>query len=131
VCRRGVAAVVRDVLGSLRSPKLRAYFVWVPILAGDTQEAARLEASLYPDRRIAHFWDEGAHLSSDMGVRLGLKRAWDVYVLYDRRARWNSSPSLWMHQLDEVHDAPWLDSVKLRQRVEELLSGKEEATMRR
>ncbi len=104
------------------SPKLRAYVVWVPMLDGDSAEAARLEASLYPDKRIAHFWDEGGTLATELGARLGLsKKAWDVYLVYDKRARWSAAPGFWMHQLDGVKLAPWLDSSKLLDKVEELL----------
>ena len=113
--------MVRDVL-SLKSQKLRAYVVWVPILEGDGAEAARLEASLYPDRRISHFWDDGARLATELGARLGLSgKAWDVYLVFEKRAKWSSAPGFWMHQLDGVKAAPWLDPVKLRGRVEDLL----------
>jgi hypothetical protein len=113
--------VVRDVLG-LSSKKLRAYLVWVPMVDGDSAEAARLEASLYPDSRISHYWDPDGKLAAELGPRLGLgeRKAWDVYLVFERRAKWGSLPSLWMHQLDGVK-ATWLDSVKLRGKVEELL----------
>jgi hypothetical protein len=110
---------VRDVL-SLKSPKLRIYLVWVPMLDGDNAEVARLEASLYQDRRIAHYWDEGGKLMTEMGRTLGLPQAWDVYILYDKKAK---APTFWMHQLDGVKAAPWLDSMKLRGKVEDLLGG--------
>jgi hypothetical protein len=112
--------VVRDVLGD--SKTLRAYFVWVPMLDSDNAEAARLEASLYPDARISHFWDGDKKLASELGARLGLgdRQAWDVYLLFDKRAKWGSPPSLWMHQLDGVRLAPWLDTARLRERVDVL-----------
>ncbi len=116
--------MVRDVLGGVTAKELRAYVVWVPMIDGDSAEAARLEASLYPDKRLSHYWDGDKQLASELGPRLGLaagKQAWDVYLVYDRRARWTSAPSVWMHQLDGVTLAPWLDAVKLRDKVEELL----------
>ncbi len=101
------------------SKKLRAYVVWVPMLDGDSAEAARLEASLYQDKRISHFWDEGGKLATEYGHKLGLeKQAWDVYLLYDKRAK---TPSYWMHQLDGVKAAPFLDSIKLRSKAEDFL----------
>ena len=103
------------------SPKLRAYFVWVPMLDGDTADAARLEASLYRDKRIAHFWDGDRLVSGQLARRLGLDKAWDVYLVFDRRARYKDAPSLWMHQLDGVKIAPWLDTLKLREKVDELI----------
>jgi hypothetical protein len=111
---------VRDVL-SLTSPKLRAYIVWLPMLDGDSAEAARLEASLYQDKRISHYWDDGK-LATELGARLGLdKKAWDVYLLFEKRSKWSAPPGFWMHQLDGVKLAPWLDSVKLRGKAEDLL----------
>jgi len=108
---------VRDVL-SLKSPRFHAYIVWVPMLDGDNADVARLEASLYGDRRITHYWDDGGKLMAEMGRALGLEKAWDVYILYDRKAK---TPTFWMHQLDGVKAAPWLDSMKLRDKADELL----------
>src|SRR4051794_15820845 len=98
---------------ALDSKKLRAYVVWVPMLESDNAEAARLEASLYPDKRVSHFWDDGAKLAIDFGPKLGLgdRKAWDVYLIYDHRAKL-SAPQFWMHQLDGVTVAPFLDSIK-------------------
>jgi hypothetical protein len=108
---------MRDVMG-LKSQKLHAYIVWVPMLDGDNADVARLEASLYPDRRISHYWDDGGKMMHDLGVTLGVKDAWDVYILYDKKAK---APTFWMHQLDGVTAAPFLDSAKLRDKAEELL----------
>jgi hypothetical protein len=112
--------VVREVLGALPSKSLRAFFVWTPVLESDSREAATLEARLYPDKRIEHFWDGEGRFSQAYGQTLGLapERAWDVYILYDRKSK---TPSFWMHQLREVHAAPFLDAVKLRDKTEELL----------
>jgi len=102
-------------------PKLRAYIVWVPMIDGDSVEAARLEASLYRDKRISHYWDQEGTLATEVGERLGLKKkAWDVYLVYDRKARWDAPPAAWMHQLNGVELAPFLDSVKLRAKVDDL-----------
>jgi hypothetical protein len=103
----------------LDAKKLRAYVVWVPMLESDNLEAARLEASLYQDKRISHFWDDDSKLANEFGKKLGLDRkAWDVYILYEKRGK---SPSFWMHQLDGVKIAPFLDSIKLRAKAEDLL----------
>lgn len=104
-----------------RSTKIHAYVVWVPMLEGDSADAARLESSLYPDKRISHFWDEGGILATELGARLGLqKKAWDVYMLYGKRSKWTAPPDFWMHQLDGVKLAPWLDSMKLHDKLDEL-----------
>ena len=109
---------MRDVLGKVKP--LHLYVVWEPMLDGDSREAAGLESSLYPDTRIAQFWDGRKTLAASLGRRLGLgeRPAWDVYLLYDRRARLDGAPLFWMHQLDGVTIAPTLDTAKLRERAE-------------
>jgi hypothetical protein len=112
--RRAVAAIVRDVLSA---PKLRAYFLWTPLSDGDTAEAARLEASLYPDKRISHFWDEGGKQASQIATQLGLAKSGELFLVYEKKGK---APAVWMHQIDGVQGT-WLDSVKLRGKVDDYL----------
>jgi hypothetical protein len=111
--RRAVAAVVRDVL----APKLRAYFVWTPLTDGDNAEAARLEASLYNDKRISHFWDEGGKQTRQMATQLGIEKTGELFVVYEKKGK---APGVWMHQIDGVKGT-WLDTVKLRGKVDDYL----------
>ncbi len=114
--------MVRDVLGKVKP--LHVFVVWEPMLDGDSRQAAVLESSLYPDARICQFWDGKKTLAASLGKRLGLgdRPAWDVSLLYDRRARLDGAPTFWMHQLDGVTLAPTLDTAKLRERTEALVT---------
>lgn len=107
------------------APGLRAYVVWVPILDGDDRRAASAAAARWPAAR--HFWDEGGHLSRAVGRLLGVPRdgrAWDVYLVYPRAARWTAGgpprPAAWLHQLAGVDPAvaPVLDGERLRAAIE-------------
>jgi hypothetical protein len=131
-----VTAVQTKVLDKLRSPDLRVYWVWLPILPRDDLAVARRSAAQFPDTRGIHFWDGERALGWSLGELLTLPArdaahahgvAWDVYLLYARGVRWKPgaaapSPTFWMHQLwgaDKL--APLLDGAVLRTRVETLL----------
>jgi hypothetical protein len=119
------------VLAPLASVDLRAYIVWLPMLEGDTREAAERDAHAVGDRRVSQFWDGGQALGRTLGRVLELPPrregdtsgvAWDVYLVYPPGAVWTGEaprPGYWMHQLSDVSDekAPVLDGAELRRRV--------------
>jgi hypothetical protein len=127
-------AVVRDeVLAKVADPGLRAYVVWTRILDEDDAAAARSAGAKLTDSRVVQLWDGGAELARALGRSLAIPArereagahgfAWDVYLLYDRGARWGDAPpppSFWMDQLRQVSpaQAPRLDGPALRARVE-------------
>jgi hypothetical protein len=122
--------VEEEVAARLRGA-VRVDVVWVPILDGDDLPAAR-HACAALAAPIGCYWDAARTLSSALGAALGLRRrddgspglAWDVYLLYDRGARWSTpppAPAFWMHQLTGALPlAPRLDGAALRRRVDEL-----------
>jgi hypothetical protein len=121
---------MKEVLGQLSSPSLRAYVVWLPVLEGDDLAGARRQAARLHDPRVAQFWDPEARLGHTLAATLGLPRrpssaadgvAWDVYIVYNRGADWRAPPADWMHQLDAVDPSRVLDGKKLRARVQSLL----------
>jgi len=85
---------------------VRAYFVWVPILAEDNEEAARQSTLRYWAPNSVYFWTRTAKLSHDVAsvIRLPAGRpAWDVYFLYKRGITWDRvppAPNYWQKQLD-------------------------------
>jgi hypothetical protein len=120
--------VQKDVLDRIADDSLRVYLVWVPILESDTLEAARRAAAKVRDRRVHQYWDDGLRLGRALGDALALPKdgardgaAWDVYLVYRPGERFAGSkpplPDDWMHQLDRVSKAPFLDGTGLRERV--------------
>jgi hypothetical protein len=131
-----VAAVRDEVLAKVPDPALRAYVVWTRILDDDDLAAARSAGAALADARLVQLWDGGAELARSLGNALRIRAreredgmhglAWDVYLLYERGARWGDAPpppALWMEQLRQVtpQQAPKLDAPALRARVEAAL----------
>lgn len=127
------------MLERISSPDLRAYVVWLPVLpSGAWESAARREGRRVPDPRATHYYDAAAHLARLYAPLLHLPEgipAWDVYLVFEPKARWPESrsekqisnlapaPTYWMHQLS--HAAPRelrLDGDQLARVVNGLLS---------
>lgn len=130
--------VFEEVLQRVPSSELRAEIAWVPILDGDTREAAAQAAGRFVDGRARHYFDADQALGLDVGRALKIppaKRdagrafgvAWDVYLVYGKGAVWSGeapSPAFWMHQLDQVPESvsAELDGAALRAQVEQALA---------
>jgi len=83
------------------------------------------------DPRALHYWDGDSQLVQGYRDTLRLSEsAWDVFMLYDRGARWDGPtppvPSFWMHQLGSKKrprvQGPYLDPPVLLDRVRQLMS---------
>jgi hypothetical protein len=85
---------------------LRAYFVWIPVLSGDSEQAARKSTERYPAPNSGYFWLTTPKAAQEAASVLHMaagRLAWDVYLLYRRGLIWEASfpsPSYWQHQLD-------------------------------
>ncbi|HLI94900.1 MAG TPA: hypothetical protein VKT72_02310 [Candidatus Baltobacteraceae bacterium] len=82
--------------------------------------------TLVTDARVRQYWDQGEVLGRAYEQLLPTPGpAWDVYLLFARGVRWVGQsppkPNFWMHQLGGVTNAPRLDPVVLRSRVDRLL----------
>lgn len=119
--------VVDSVLEKIPSEDLAVHVVWTPVLQADDFESARQAASLIPDPRAIHYWDEDQSLGLAYGRELELPRgrelAWDIYFAYAAGVEWGEHvppPGDWAHQLgrDERHLG---DGSGLRAAVEALL----------
>ncbi len=67
-----------------------------------------------PDARALHYWDGIGVTMQQWREVLGINEdAWDVYLLYDRSAKWTGNlppmPRFWMHQLGGLDDSRYLD----------------------
>jgi hypothetical protein len=95
---------VQTVLRNISDRRLKAYVVWLPVLATDNRNRAVKQAKELPDSRVRHFWD-GEKLTGQVWRRvLGLEGplSWDTYFLYGHKTHWRDEPTLpdfWMHQL--------------------------------
>ena len=116
ICLDGVA-VVRESLAELDSVDISTYVVWLPVLKGDTPEAAQDSARLLGNTmQVTHYWDVDRVVSNRYCELLRLEErgrtvAWDLYLMFDRGARWTAEPPLpifWLQQL-LVEDVPELE----------------------
>ena len=106
---------------------MRALIAWVPILPGDSEDAAQESASLVPDARASHYWDAEKALPPLFAPLLGLPKdwpAWDVYLAYPAGATWDDeppAPAFWHHQLGDLDIAPKLDGEAFEKQLRELM----------
>lgn len=113
------------MLDTIKSPDLRVYAVWAPILKSDAESHVRAAAGRVTDERALRYWDEKGALVQSLArvLKIGDQPAWDVYLLYDRDAEWGDeppAPSSWMHQLQLAPERR-LDGARLAGEVTALL----------
>jgi hypothetical protein len=87
---------------------------------------------LIKDRRARHFWGRDRKAARAFGTMLWsasgkaprrgrTSPAWDVYLVFDPTARWDTvppGPAFWMHQLPGLNESLQLDGPKLREAVQ-------------
>ncbi len=123
MCLAGASGAGAELLKAVPQAELRAYFVWVPMLPGDSAEGAAGAAARCAEGRARHYWDGERALSRRLAerARMGVEQAWDVYLAYGRGQADLAQPAFWMHQLPGVTAAARLHVAEWRRRVEELL----------
>ena len=125
--------MIDEVVRPTTAPELRVLVVWIPILPEDDAAAAARAAARVAEPRVSHYWDPDRALGDALGRTLALPSrepgrasgvAWDVYLLFERGARWGAAPSFWMHQLDDVPvtKAPRLSTAALRRELGALVA---------
>lgn len=112
------------------SPRLRTYMVYVP-KRGAQEKHVGPATRLVPDVRATHFWDGAGAVMRGYTATLALPvDAWDIYMVYGPRARWDASsppaPDYWMHQLDSRNETaiqgPFLDGKVFAEHAQRLLN---------
>lgn len=124
MCVRGYSEM-QAVLKDIPDDRIRAYFVWLPVIRTDDRESAIQRSKEFTDYRLTKYWD-GEQLTG-MAWNDVLKTgqiAWDVYLLYAPSAVWEKeppAPAFWMHQLSGIETAARLDRATFETKVNELL----------
>lgn len=114
-CLRGTSQLHEAWLKVDARSDVAVYVVWSPQLGAREGHVAG-GASLIPDERARHYWDEEARvgvlfmpllassLGPDYAALAGAPAAWDVWMLFDPDARWTEAappaPVWWEHQLN-------------------------------
>jgi hypothetical protein len=74
--------------------RLRTYVIFMPMLDGDTDEAAYERAQEFRDDRVTYFWDYRFVSGTAWREAYDLDHtAWDVYLLYGAGTTWTSAPT--------------------------------------
>ncbi|MFN0152021.1 MAG: hypothetical protein ACKVU1_15075 [bacterium] len=102
--------VVTSLFDEIDSPSLLGLVVFLPMVSGDDEAAARERTLENDDARIATSWDPGRGVGRAFRATLGLRStAWDVYLVYPPGVTWDGvqppAPRAWMHQLSELAGA--------------------------
>ena len=117
---------MQKLLKNVTNEKLKAYFIWVPILRMDSREWALKRAQRYSGERYRHFWDGSKAAANAWQKHFDHEGAfWDAYFLYDSEVEWKkgpTEPTLWMQQLKALEKlAPRLKIGDLEKKTIELL----------
>jgi hypothetical protein len=118
---------MQNVLKDVPDDRLRVYVIWDPIFGGNFDSEAKKLSNAFRDRRVSYYEDPDS-LAGNLWERVLITKreiAWDVYLLYDVDAQWETEPpkpEFWMHQLDGVTIAPRLDEGEFTIEVKALLN---------
>ena len=113
---------MRQIVDEVDDPRVRFDFVWVPILFGDGLGPAMAEMPLSPDPRARVWWDQLGVLTSGLSPFFnGLDPVWDVYLMYEAGATWDTEetdspgkPDYYQHQLSQLMGHLWLNKAALK-----------------
>src|SRR5215213_6245170 len=118
MCIRGASEIQSKVLEPIKSPDVRIYSVYLPILRSDHESSVPSAIKKLPDGRVSFFWDGKGDLAQSFARVLQLPEgqpAWDVYMVFNRGVEWKSeppAPDYWMHQLGGQPPERRLDGIK-------------------
>lgn len=86
--------------------KLKVFVLWSPVLARDSKRAADQASAYLADPRVEHFWDLWSFGLNAYTRQLRYpagETAWDIFVLYGKNVKWESSPpepAVWLQNRD-------------------------------
>lgn len=91
----GARAVLKEIVESFPDAKLRVFVVWMPMVPGDSPDAARRTGAMYPTR-VHQFYDPECDLGRTFGaqvfdrncLRAALRATPRDHPLHERLERW-------------------------------------------
>jgi len=115
MCVRGASAL-DSLLAEFPEADLRAQIIWEPVLLTDVAPPLTRVLAMVEDRSATQYWDPGRIVSTELvraaraePGRYRVERefppgfiAWDVVLVYDRDALWESEPPVPRHYDDPV-----------------------------
>jgi hypothetical protein len=104
--------VRQAVLETYSNVDISVSIVWIPMVEGDSLDAAQAAARTIVDLRARHFYDAEHRAGKAIASVLGGEGeiAWDTYLFYPKGSVWKDRPPIpqfWMHQLAETN---WADA---------------------
>ncbi|MGH3428644.1 MAG: hypothetical protein ACRD3Q_06270 [Terriglobales bacterium] len=143
-CLRGLADVNRDFLEGTTDARVQTFVVYEPVLGtahaapwsrkAEATDVAKA-AQLLHNAHVKGYWNASGAFGQLLSKGVALKNAdgpvyaWDVWLIYGPKARWDGPappvPSLLMHQLGALRGSarfPRLDSHVFAERVQALLA---------
>ncbi|MFQ5600449.1 MAG: hypothetical protein ACE5G2_07840 [Candidatus Krumholzibacteriia bacterium] len=112
-CQVTAGQFQRDVLDKNDTEELSVFLVWLKALQKDTEEALTTMMGKVSDPRVQHFWDPERVLNHQLldAIMFDVQlRIYDVYLLYDREAKWEKRlprPGFWMHEVKGAPGPRW------------------------
>ena len=98
------AARLQQILDSAPGDDIEIHAVWVSILDTDSRESVTRAATVLSDDRAHHYWDPKRVLNYQLLDAIAFDvqlRMYDVFLLYDQDAEWDTRlppPAYWMHE---------------------------------
>ena len=124
--------VVKKLFQRFDTNKMRGFIIWIPMLEKDDEQAAQAKSVTFEDHKITQLWDQDRSAGRLFGSTLRLQNgvAWDVYLLYSPRIKWENEeeapePSFWMHQLDSGDSSLRLDTARFSDETKFLLDAED------
>lgn len=118
---------MQTVLNNIKDERIKAYFIWLPVIRTDDRASAVERSKEFTDPRLLQFWDgeQVTGIAWDKTLHTG-QLTWDVYLIYGAGTKWQNGdppiPDFWMHQLGGVEHAPRFDPGAFESKVREFLN---------
>ena len=127
-CLKNAGELQREVLAKNPDAPLAVYIVWLKALEADNELAVVSATQTIPDPRVLHYWDPNRVLNAQLldAITFDVNlRIYDVFLLYDGKARWEKRlprPGYWMHEMKGA-PGPWWDVTTFAAEVGKSLRG--------